>query len=407
MAVVARKRKGGRVSYYVCNRLHGQMVWEHVGADKREAQRRDAAMKREIRDGHYQGKRTGGVTVAREAAEFFRARTVRTVDNELSLFRNHIEKRCEWFLTMRLEDVRPAHIAKLVDDLEQPYVNDHGKPAKLCGKSVALVYGIVRTMFQEAVLRERILSNPCVLKRGRLKKTATKKRVPYGAEDVVTILGATEAPLDGRIFAAIAFFSGMRQGEVCGRRWRDLDAASKPLGCMTVLTQYNDKPLKTDRPRQVPVHADLAKLLAWWRSTGWEFVYLRKPRPDDFILPHRDDLGAHTKSSSYKLWRRTLEKAEVANLSLHSSRHAFITLARRGGARKDVLEKVTHNAGGDIVDQYTHWDWDPLCEAVSCFPNLLSDSLLDSFANPAIITAPAPGLEPVAQSPTVPNTRKE
>jgi integrase-like protein len=48
-------------------------------------------------------------------------------------------------------------------------------------------------------------------------------------------------------------------------------------------------------------------------------------------------------------------------------RHTFITIARREGARKDVLERITHNAHGDIVDQYTHWDWAPLCEAVSCF----------------------------------------
>ena len=33
---------------------------------------------------------------------------------------------------------------------------------------------------------------------------------------------------------------------------------------------------------------------------------------------------------------------------------------------KDVLQKVTHNAKGDILDNYTHFDWEPLCKAVSC-----------------------------------------
>jgi hypothetical protein len=54
----------------------------------------------------------------------------------------------------------------------------------------------------------------------------------------------------------------------------------------------------------------------------------------------------------------------VENLSLHSSRHTFITLAGRAGARSEVVERITHNASGTIVDHYTHWDWEPLCQAV-------------------------------------------
>ncbi|HVW30435.1 MAG TPA: hypothetical protein VHC69_33995 [Polyangiaceae bacterium] len=50
----------------------------------------------------------------------------------------------------------------------------------------------------------------------------------------------------------------------------------------------------------------------------------------------------------------------------HLTRHTMITWARRGGAPADVLESVTHNAAGAIIDQYTHWDWEPLCKAVAC-----------------------------------------
>ncbi len=45
-----------------------------------------------------------------------------------------------------------------------------------------------------------------------------------------------------------------------------------------------------------------------------------------------------------------------------------------------MLEAVTHNAAGRMIDSYTHWEWAPLCEAVSCFPSLLdSDSDSDSL----------------------------
>ena len=73
-------------------------------------------------------------------------------------------------------------------------------------------------------------------------------------------------------------------------------------------------------------------------------------------------------------------------------REAFITLARRGGAPKDIVERITHNAKGDIVDEYTTWDWEPLCKAVLCFPEI--DAEIDGINISREIIVEAPGIEP-------------
>ena len=102
----------------------------------------------------------------------------------------------------------------------------------------------------------------------------------------------------------------------------------------------------------------------------------------------------------------------------HALRRYFITYARRGGARKDMLERVTHNASGDILDVYTDADgiWPALCEAVLCLKvrwprdNVLQlplaasvgwDKLRDKLGHEtrkrnegAPLLAPAVGLEP-------------
>ena len=49
----------------------------------------------------------------------------------------------------------------------------------------------------------------------------------------------------------------------------------------------------------------------------------------------------------------------------HDVRRTFIKLARSDGARKDVLEWITHGPRGDIVDLYTTLPWELLCGAVS------------------------------------------
>jgi hypothetical protein len=133
------------------------------------------------------------------------------------------------------------------------------------------------------------------------------------------------------------------------------------------------------------VHPALASMLTAWRRDGFEFHYCRKPTADDFIVPRTKDGRPHTRSSAYKLWLRACAAAGVENRSLHSTRHTFITLTRRGGARAEVVERVTHNAAGSIVDHYTHWDWAPLCEAV-----LALGKALGAPASAAAMPAPAP-----------------
>ncbi len=44
----------------------------------------------------------------------------------------------------------------------------------------------------------------------------------------------------------------------------------------------------------------------------------------------------------------------------------MISLARAGGASKDLLEWVTHGPPGDVIDGYTTLPWETLCQQVVC-----------------------------------------
>jgi len=63
---------------------------------------------------------------------------------------------------------------------------------------------------------------------------------------------------------------------------------------------------------------------------------------------------------------RDAELIGVPNKGSHALRRFMISAARSSGARSDVLEQITHSAGGAIIDVYTAWEWPALCEAVSC-----------------------------------------
>ncbi len=139
-------------------------------------------------------------------------------------------------------------------------------------------------------------------------------------------------------------------------------------------------------------------------NEGFELVYCRKPVRDDFIVPNRrprsQGRGAHTKSSAYKALARACQAVGVRFEGCHLTRHTMISLTRRGGARADVLECITHNAKGSIIDQYTHFDWQPLCEAIVCLDYSQKPPVLAEVASPqpalAEVASPQPALAEVS-----------
>lgn len=406
MAIVTRERKNGKVVHYVTLRKEGVPVYEGPFTEERQAKRRQTTMKREIASGSYVALHLGGETVGAFAKEWFRTRTNRTATDEESWWRNHVEGRCPWFVKLKLDDVMTVHTDRLATELKKPYTLEEGEaPRTLSPKSHSNVFGVAKTMWGDVMRKyeTRIVHNPFKLLKKGTTSTKGKKRLPYTAAEVRTLTTDERLPLDVRVMIALLFYTGMREGEACGRRWRDYDRDTFPLGALSVGSQYKDLKLKTDddqhdASREIPVHPDLARILDAWRAEGFELTHCRRPTPDDFIVParwahgHNQHMEAtpaerrgstnHTRSSCYKMFRRACGAVGVANRSLHSTRHTFITLTRRDTNREDILETITHNAKGEMIDRYNHFHWDVRCEVVACF--------LKSSPTPPPVTVPVP-----------------
>jgi integrase len=369
MAVVPRKRKSG-VVYGVLTSWAGGKHWELVGANRREAEQLDRKRLREVESGSFRpGELTDAATFRAFADSWLERRTNRTADNDRGLVRRHVLP-LAWFAELRMADIRPRDVLRLIETLQA---------GELAPKSVTLVMGIVRVMFRDAVIGDVLSATPYVVPRGTLKR-AGEKRLPYTAAEARALLGDQVGERE-RIWNALAFYTGARCGEVCGLRWGDWDEAPVPLGALRIERQYGGQVLKTERPRIAPVHPELAALLAGWRDR-WPLYFLRRPEATDLICPRLvapgETPGPLTKSAAYKAWIRSCGVAKVTNRSVHSTRHTFITLAQRGGADHRVVELVTHNPKGRIIDVYTTRDWSELCAAVLC---LSFDAPLDVGSN--------------------------
>lgn len=361
MAVVGRKRASGKVTYYVTVHWHGKQLWEKSGSSKRQAAQLDRELKKAVADGSYQPRAgTKAATLWQWFESWLDTRTVRSVKDEERWIRLHVLPR-HWLSKQPIDDIRPRHVDQLVRELKAE--------RKLSDKSIGNVLGVLSVMFRAAHRAEIVSQNPVSLERKVLKRAPEQERETYTPAEVRVLTRHHEINWPIRVLNALCFLGGLREGEACGRRWRDLFEDSSPLWSLNVRDQYDGQPLKTERPRMVPVHPELAELLEAWGREGFELYTGQKPAPGDFIVPNlgkRARKGHHTRSSYYKAFVRSCALAGVRPRTLHATRHTFVTLCRRGGAPKDVLERVTHNARGDIVDRYTHYAWEPLCAAVLC-----------------------------------------
>jgi integrase len=254
---------------------------------------------------------------------------------------------------------------------------------KIFGKTIRNVYGALVTMFKRMVRDDLIIKSPCTLEAHELPALdvlSPRSRTPgaYTRGQVVTLVTDRRIPIDRLVFAALQLLTGMRHGEVAGLRWADLHEDMRPLWGIDLQTQYDRQPLKTGKPRWIPVHPVLAVMLAEWKATGFAKIYGRAPTADDYVVPTRRRgkraMNYRKPGASLDAHTRDCENVGIVARREHDMRHTFVSLARGDGARVDMLEKVTHNAKGKMIDHYTHLEFEAKCQAVASLKLDLSES---------------------------------
>jgi integrase len=275
-----------------------------------------------------------------------------------------------------LVDLRPHHVRDLLRELPQ---KPSRKGGKLAPRTQRHVYFLLRQALHDAVVEETIPSNPAMVDTSEIPQKRDKDtsgwrdRAVFTHDEVEQLISDERIPEDRRVGYALEFLTGMRTGEVSALCWRHYETA-QPLGKLVVEVAYNTrthevKATKTERPRKVPVHPTLAKVLATWKLSGWKRLFDRDPKRDDLIVPARG--GGPKKRDEHRnvAWALSLFHTDLETLGLRKRRHydsrrTFVSLAQDDGANGDLVRWLTHPPG-DTFALYTTPSWEALCEAVS------------------------------------------
>lgn len=270
-----------------------------------------------------------------------------------------------------LDELTPDHFRDLVRELKArigPAKNQFGS------RTVRHVYFLLRQAMNDAVADRLIPANPCVLKKKEVPKKrdkdpAWRTTAIYTRREVEQLISDERVPEERRTLYGLLFIGGNRISEISGLRIHRYDATMEPLGCLHFSVAWNrkrkvEKGLKTDVPRDVPVHPTLAKLLGRWLVGGWERYMGRPPRPDDLLMPSGAD-GYLKDNTAHANLQQDLKVLGMRPRRTHDTRRTMITLARTDGANPDILKWITHGPTEAILDVYTSFPWEALCTEIA------------------------------------------
>ena len=279
----------------------------------------------------------------------------------------------------RLDRLRPEHLERLY----RAMVQAGAKPA-----TAHQVHRTIRTALGEAVRRSHVVVNAAAL--AKPPRVEPGEVEPYSLEEVQRILAAARSVDNGARWA-IALALGLRQGEVLGLRWADVDldrgvlrireARTRPLyehGCAVpcgvkaghcparVKVNPESGPTKSRAGRRVIGLPDpLTELLRrhreqqdrdrdharqLWVEGGWVFTD-KVGRP---VVPNTD----------YHAWKALLRRAGVRDARLHDARHTAATvLLVLGVPERTVMEIMGWSTTG-MAARYRHVT-DPIRQEVA------------------------------------------
>lgn len=156
----------------------------------------------------------------------------------------------------------------------------------------------------------------------------------------------------------ICFYSGMRAGEACGLRWRNVDFKNKAIHIREAAKQIKDsdgkniviiEDTKSHKDRVVPIMPQLEKILREWKKHQHE---LGKDKSNDFVV---DDRNPRLLCTSFLKWAQrnkvygTMDKA----ITMHGLRHTFATMAVQSKMDIKSLQTILgHSSAVFTLDIY-------------------------------------------------------
>lgn len=266
---------------------------------------------------------------------------------------------------LRLTQVSYTLVEEWIRDLK---VQPHQRyPDRLLDPyTIRNAYALLRAALNTAVQRDELAKNPC--KGVELPRPDDAEIMPLDPGQVDTLLTMLDtyvldkatgkrSPHRNAALYHVAIRCGLRQGELFGLRWVDIDLNRRTI---TVAGQVQDRArtrTKTKRStRTIPISADTVAALRWHKQNqaeernvapeGWNAARLV------FCTENGTPLDP---SNANEQLGRFLKKAKLPRIRFHDMRHTYAALSIAAGTDIYTLSRrMGHSSISVTADRYGH-----------------------------------------------------
>lgn len=295
--------------------------------------------------------------------------------NFRELAREHILSRCSSHRMKKLD----ANIDKLsAEHICEKYGLDFGEYFELVTEyrpySVETVKGyrrVLRTLFNEAIRYEWIVKNPvCATKVGAGSSNTTLR--PVSEKEVFTIKearafieklnGLPAEEINRRVPLKFMLLTGVRNAEMCGLRWSDIDFEKKVVHIRRnrlynkSMGVYEKTPKTQTSARDIPLTdaliEDLKEYMAWFREADRSF----DEHLDEYYLAsnlYREPLSPQRLG----VWLRNFEREwGMKFVTCHGLRHTYCSLLLSQSVPIQTVSKYMGHSDSTItLKVYSHF----------------------------------------------------
>ena len=269
----------------------------------------------------------------------------RTLDGYQSMMEHHLVPALG---QVQLKDLTPSLI--------QAY---YGKAVgRLSPRTVAKHHRLLSQALKYAVRQGYLGRNPCELVDS--PSWTGKKMRTLKPEEVGILLETAEGNYFYPVFYT-AVSSGLRQAELLGLRWRDIDLDMLSISVSQVLYKRRGvcvfKEPKTEHSRRrVAMTPKLASYLRAYRAER-EAFHREMESPltlDDLVFPSIEGKPLDPCVLSHN-FSKIAKKAGLEDVHFHTLRHTFASLMLNRGAKPKVIsEALGHASVSFTMDVYSH-----------------------------------------------------
>ncbi|MGE4213815.1 MAG: tyrosine recombinase XerC [Anaerotignaceae bacterium] len=245
--------------------------------------------------------------------------------------------------------------------LENVFEQCESEKLRLSDKTIQHYHRLISSILQTAVQWQVIFSNPC----DRVKPPKVERKESRYLEDteVKELLTALECePILYKAIITLITYTGMRRGEICGLKWKDIDFKNQMINVQREVLYLPQKGIfedstKTYSSQRFIKTSDVALSILKSYKSEQNANRLKCGdcwHDDDFVFTQWNGRPMHPDSVT-GWFRKFIEKNNLPQISIHSLRHTNASLMIANGVNLTTVSKrLGHATTATTTKIYAH-----------------------------------------------------